>query len=405
MATNDSKSWVYILSAVLVIVPCVAAFYWQMWVLTAIPVGFLFGFFLQKGDLCGASAFSEVLLARDGRKVFGLWIAIVTAMCGFAVLDLAGLVTLNAKPLIYWNYVVGGLLFGVGIVLAGGCVSGCLYKAATGNLNSVVALLTIPVGIALVEYGPLHDWFAGIKKVRVANADGTSVTLSSVTGLPFWLLAALFAAATIAVVVVRRVRRRSESGGKTPQEDRQPYALSRSWKPWQAGLAIGILSSLAYLSSAGSGRNYPLGVTHGVLQAEQLVMEQSLTHIYEKTAASTQTPPPAPKAAEQARAKKIVWWLVLLVVSLMVGSFASARLSGQARLLPKPPDQILWAILGGFLVGTGAAIATGCVIGNILSGWALMSVGTILFGIVVIMANWLTTWLYLMGADRSVWSK
>jgi len=46
----------------------------QRWVLTAIPVGFLFGFFLQKGDLCGASAFSEVILARDGRKVFGIWV-------------------------------------------------------------------------------------------------------------------------------------------------------------------------------------------------------------------------------------------------------------------------------------------------------------------------------------------
>jgi hypothetical protein len=231
------------------------------------------------------------------------------------------------------------------------------------------------------------------------------VTLSSATGLPFWLLAALFAAATIAVVVVRRGRRRAESSDKAPQEDRRLNALSRSWKPWQAGLAIGALSAVAYLSSAGSGRNYPLGVTHGVLHAEQLVMEQNLRHVYEKTAAPTQTPPPAPKAAEQARCKKIVWWLVLLVVALMFGSFSSARLSGQARLLPKPPDQILWAILGGFLVGTGAAIGTGCVIGNILSGWALMSVGSLLFGMVVILANWLTTWLYLMGADRSVWSK
>lgn len=35
-----------------------------LWVLTAIPIGFLFGFFLEKADLCGSSAFSEVLLAN-----------------------------------------------------------------------------------------------------------------------------------------------------------------------------------------------------------------------------------------------------------------------------------------------------------------------------------------------------
>ena len=116
----DAKSrmpWFYFSLAALIVVPLLAAFHWKLWVLTALPVGYLFGFFLQKGDLCGASAFSEVVLARDSRKVFGLWVAIVTAMCGFAVLDFAGLVALNPKPLIYWNYLVGGLVFGIGIVL------------------------------------------------------------------------------------------------------------------------------------------------------------------------------------------------------------------------------------------------------------------------------------------------
>lgn len=54
------------------------------WVFTAIPIGVLFGFFLQKGDLCGASAFSEVVLARDWRKVWGLWVGIVVSMAGIA---------------------------------------------------------------------------------------------------------------------------------------------------------------------------------------------------------------------------------------------------------------------------------------------------------------------------------
>jgi len=42
------------------------AFAIRLWVVTAIPIGFLFGFFMQKGDLCGASAFSEVVLMKDG---------------------------------------------------------------------------------------------------------------------------------------------------------------------------------------------------------------------------------------------------------------------------------------------------------------------------------------------------
>ena len=48
-------------------------------------------------------------------------------------------------------------------------------------------------------------------------------------------------------------------------------------------------------------------------------------------------------------------------------------------------------------MGVGAGLATGCVVGNILSGWALMSVGMFLFGIAVILANWITTYFYLMN--------
>ena len=52
------------------------------------------------------------------------------------------------------------------------------------------------------------------------------------------------------------------------------------------------------------------------------------------------------------------------------------------------------------MVGAGAGLAGGCVIGNILSGVALMSVGNLLFVVVVVATNWLVTWLYLMGGQR-----
>ncbi|MCP5114794.1 MAG: YeeE/YedE family protein, partial [bacterium] len=189
--------------------------------------------------------FSEVILMKDGRKVWGLWVAIVTGMAGFAVLDLLGLVQLNPKPLLWASLLVGGVLFGVGIVLAGGCVSGTLYKAGAGHMNSLVALLGIPIGVALVEYGPLSPLHSHLKTMNAGR-----VTFSSLTNLPFWAVAAILACGTLVVALGRR----SAPGG---------ISLTRSWKPWEAGLLIGILGSAAYLSSAASGRNYPLGVTHG----------------------------------------------------------------------------------------------------------------------------------------------
>jgi len=93
MKNHDGNSgfiWGAGISALAIVIITLAAIYTRVWVLTAIPVGFLFGFFLQKGDICGASAFSEVLVMKDRRKLFGLWILIVTAMTVFAILQMLG---------------------------------------------------------------------------------------------------------------------------------------------------------------------------------------------------------------------------------------------------------------------------------------------------------------------------
>ena len=268
--------------------------------LTAAPVGFLFGFLLQKGDLCGASAFSEVILARDGRKTFGLWVAIVVSMLGFALIEALGWVQLAPKPMLWVNDVVGGALFGAGTVLAGGCISGCLFKAGAGNLNSMAALTGMPLGIAMVEFGVLNALHRSMMTHVVASKTGGPVTLASVTGLPYWGLAIGIAGATAAGVVVHRARRRSPA--RTAQRQPARHLLTGQWKPWQAGLAIGLLAVLAYLSSAATGRNYPLGVTHGVVQAYQAVTDNQTVHVWKPAPPPSTAPAPAATSPVTAQA-------------------------------------------------------------------------------------------------------
>ena len=374
----------------------------RQWVFTAIPVGFLFGFFLEKADLCGASAFSEIILAKDWQKFLGICTVIVVSMIGFAALSAVGWIKLNPKPLIWANYLVGGIAFGVGIVLAGGCVSGCLFKSGQGNLNSMAGLVGIPLGVAAVEYGPFHGLTMYLKQFIVKAPGGSSVTFSSVTGLPYGLLAAIFAVAAVAVAWMLKKKQPAHDNG-IKKEDMPLFQriMTKPWKPWQAGIAIGILACFAYLSSAASGRNYPLGVTHGVLHAQLLLTDAPLKHVYaskvslpvvQKTAGADTVNPDKP-------VKKVSWWLILSVVTLVLGAFTSAKMSNKIKFLPRPPDQTAIAFLGGLLLGTGAAIAGGCVVGNIMSGVALMSVGNVLFFVTVLLANWVTTYFYLMGGS------
>lgn len=393
------KPYVFICLAAIIAITVLAA-YLRMWVLTAIPIGFLFGFFLQKGDLCGASAFSEVLLMKSWKKTWGLWICVVTGMAGFAILDLLGWVTLNPKPFLWANYLLGGILFGIGMVLAGGCISGTLYKAGVGHINSIVALFGIPIGIALVEYGPLTQLNGTLKNHVWKASDGGRVTLSSLTGLPFWAVAVILIVATILIAIIKRSSPKSAFPAGGGGFSLMRVFTAKSWKPWQAGLLIGILGSAAYLSSAASGRNYPLGVTHGVMHAQLLVTESNLNFVYQKPnpAAIDSSSAPAPAAKP---GKKASVWLISVIVSVVAGAWLAARLSGQARFIAKPPEQIFVALIGSILAGAGAAIATGCVVGNIMSGIALASVGMLFFTLVVVLANWATTYFYLMGGQKT----
>jgi hypothetical protein len=402
----NRSTWKYftVVLAVIVIITLYAVIT-KLWVLTSIPIGFLFGFFLQKGDLCGSSAFSEVVLAKDWRKIGGLWVAIVVSMVGFALLNSIGWIKLAPKPMILWNQIVGGIIFGAGTVFAGGCVSGCLYKAGAGNLNSMAALAGMPFGISAVAYGPLHPLFLTLKKFVVRAPNGQVLSLPALTGLPYAFWAFLIGLITLATALWMKRKKPAAVPGMIPGKTSPRRWLTKPWKPWHAGVAIGILACFAYLSSAASGRNYPLGVTHGVLDVAVIATDSGYHSVYK-----TETKPTAITAkieeentvekaqtAPQHSEKHVVWWLVGLVISLVIGSHVSGRFSGQTKLLPKPPEQTVIAFFGGILVGIGAALAIGCVIGNILSGWALMSLGTVVFGIVVVLSNWVTTYFYMMG--------
>jgi uncharacterized membrane protein YedE/YeeE len=383
----------------------------RAWLLMAAPIGFLFGFFLQKGDLCGAAACSEILLFKSWSKMAGIWVCIAVSMAGFAVLDALGWVVLAPKPFLWLNMVVGGLLFGSGMVLAGGCVTGSLYKAGTGNLNSMAALAGLPIGVSLVEYGLLSPLHAALSRHILTSGEGGVLTLSALSGLSFQILAGLFAGATLLAAALLAARRKKKRPPGAWHGKSSPGAnpFTRSWKPWQAGAAIGLLAVPAYLCAAAAGHNYPLGTTGGVTHAIRLLTDRDIEYLCEapstvdqKVSASWPSYDMQDQAATGPAGRKIiVCWLPILCAGLVAGAWFAGSLSGRSRLLPKPPGQVLTAFLGGILIGAGAMLGEGCFYGNIVSGWALMSAGAVLFSLVVVAASLVAAYFYLMGGRPS----
>jgi len=204
-----------LISLVLPAAAVLAALLTGLWVLTAAAVGYVFGFCLHRGDLCPASACSEVVLFRNGSKAFGIWAAIVVSMAGFALLDRLGWIGLAPQDAYWLNNLTGGAIFGAGMVLAGGCVSGCLFKSAAGNINSMAGLIAIPLGALAVQCGPLQAARDGLKAFVVRAPGGKPLTLSTLTGLEYWHLAVIFAAVTAVAVALHARRGRPRPAGAT----------------------------------------------------------------------------------------------------------------------------------------------------------------------------------------------
>jgi uncharacterized membrane protein YedE/YeeE len=272
----------------------------------------------------------------------------------------------NPKPMRLLSAVVGGVSFGVGMVLAGGCVTGTLYKAGEGRVTSMLALVSLGLGALLVDKGALKP----LKKALVvATKDYRwGPSLEEVLGLSYPLLAGIVGGVGLLVLLVVFVVQRRKGDAKLDLSARK--LLRGGWSPVTAGLVVGALGWAAYLLSSAAGRNYPLGAHGGIKGTFQLITGG-------ETSAST--------------------WLIGLVGGIVVGSAISAGLRGTLKLRSADPATLLIALLGGVLLGVGASVGRGCFIGNAVSGLALLSLHSIVFAICMVAANWVTTVIYLRG--------
>lgn len=334
--------------------------------ISAIIIGFLFGFVMQRSGFCGSAMISSVFLYKDYRGVRGTLLAIFVSMLGFAALAHLEWVIPNPNPMRLLSAIVGGTVFGVGMVLAGGCVTGTLYKAGEGRLTSMLALVGIGIGSNLVGYGLL----APARKAVDAAARGVSVPagIHDAVGLGFPMTAALVGAAGLLVVGVLMYLRRSRANEGSGFSLKT--LVSGAWPVATGGILVGVIGWLAYLSSTPTGRNYPLGGVYGVMSV--------LSHAVggDKTGSE---------------------WLMLNVAGIILGSALSARMRGKWTLRSADASTLLIALFGGILVGAGALMGRGCFTGNMISGIGLLSLHSILFGIFTVLANWATTVLYLRG--------
>jgi len=148
----------------------------------AFGLSVLFGAIAQRTHFCTMGAVADIVNIGDWTRMRMWALAIGVAMLGFNAMVAAGWVdagkTIYAAPRLTWlSAIVGGVMFGFGMVLASGCGSKTLVRIGAGNLKSLVVFVVL--GVAA---------FATLKGItgvaRVASVDRVAIELGGGQDLP-----------------------------------------------------------------------------------------------------------------------------------------------------------------------------------------------------------------------------
>lgn len=152
--------------------------------------GIIFGVAAQRSRFCLRAATVEFGRLRLGDRVAVWLLTFSTALVWVQGAELLGLMQaedarMMAVPGSWSGAILGGLLFGCGMVLARGCSGRLLVLAATGNLRSVVSglIFAVVAQMSLVGWlSPLRDRLAALW----TTTGGRNLNLESAVGLPDW---------------------------------------------------------------------------------------------------------------------------------------------------------------------------------------------------------------------------
>ncbi len=111
--------------------------------------GFAYGMCLQYGRFCMASAIRDLFAVGVPRMAVGIMIAIVLFSLISAGTTAFGQSTFHPSPIGLYS-IVGGLIFGIGMVFTGGCASGSLYKTGEGSIAALLVVLSLSFAQVLV---------------------------------------------------------------------------------------------------------------------------------------------------------------------------------------------------------------------------------------------------------------
>jgi uncharacterized membrane protein YedE/YeeE len=176
-------------------------------VLIGLATGIVFGFALEKSRVFEPGVIVGQMQLRNFLILKIFLSAVITGLLVFAVLNGTFGVKLSLKPLLYKADIIGGLILGAGIALAGACPGTVLAQVGAGYRDAIFVVFGGIAGALAYGYldAPITAFFA---------EKGETVGFDQLLGLPFWVAAVALALLLAAVLwgIETRQSWRSETG-------------------------------------------------------------------------------------------------------------------------------------------------------------------------------------------------
>lgn len=372
-------------------------FLWSTFILA-----FILGAVVNKTNFCTMGAVSDLVNMSDSGRLRAWILAATVALIGVVILEVLGRVDLSSTLPPYrgsefqWGrYILGGVLFGIGMTFASGCGNKTLIRIGGGNIKSIFVFAVVAV-IAYYMVDPFKElpstWYQTYFSPWLGQASislDTPQDLGSITGNWFGVSALtmrIILGVVVAAIALRYIFKSSD--------------FRSSKDNVMAGIVVGLIVLMAWYFTS----NTAVSTEDGTV---------SMTEFYGEWDMVMDSDEGKPKnGSTNLQAQSFTFISPIGQMFGYVGSgFASAFLTfGVVAVLGVIFGSFIWALItrsfriewfnsfkdfymhmiGAVLMGFGGVLGLGCTVGQAITGVSTLALGSFLVFISIVFGSALT---------------
>ena len=335
-------------------------------------LGFILGYVVNKTNFCTMGAVSDLVNIGDDSRLKAWLLAITTAIIGVTTLEYLGIVDVSDSRIPYRNsvffwprYIIGGIMFGIGMTLASGCGNKILIRIGGGNLKSIFVLLVAGLMALLMTrtdfYGTIfHSWMNPISpdlaKLGIPDQSVQTIFASLSNIDTSNIIITLLIPLIICFFLLKYIL--------------SSYS-SLSSDNILSGIVVGLVVTFAWLISGGELGQAWIENNDFLDTPYPSVGVQSFTFINPMGEVLIYT--------SSIFDNFYLTFGVTALISTIIGSFVYSLISNNLRIEWFANRHDFYRhLIGAVLIGIGGVLSLGCTIGQCVSGVSTLSIGSII---------------------------